>query len=124
MFGFLIFDVINTAPRGLSKVLPGKTISFHILQKHLRPYDKIIHTPVRRYYIILPQTSKNDSDKVKERLLRLAGDHRWGKVYFSMVSYPADGENAKELIAKANNLLEQYKSEEYKKEIAAETVDI
>ena len=33
-FGVLVVDISHTAPRGLSKVMPGKTISFHLMRKY------------------------------------------------------------------------------------------
>ena len=97
-FSLLVLEVTNSIPRGLSKLLPGRTLSFHTLQKNLRPYDKIVDSLIRRYYIILPQTNKIDSDKVKNRIFELAEHHKWGDINIGIATYQEDGENAKSLI--------------------------
>ena len=112
-FSLLILEVTNSTPRGLSKFLPGKTLSFHVLKKNLRQYDKIVNSLIRRYYIMLPQTGKSGSEKVKKRIIKIGELHKWGKVNFSMATYPEDGANAKTLIEKATDLLEKYNSIKY-----------
>jgi hypothetical protein len=124
LFSFLLLEVTNSTPRGLSKFLPGKTLSFHLLQKNLRQYDKIVNFLIRRYYIILPQTSKSGSEKVKKRIIKLAELHNWGKVNLAIATYPEDGINAKTLIKKATTLLEEFISEKYEKKFTSELTKV
>ena len=101
--GILVVELNNSVPRGLSKVMPGKTISFHVLEKHIRAYDKVIGPFLRRYYIILPQTDKNGVSAVKQRVYRLAKEHNWGDVLIGTAVYPEHGESPKALLDKAIN---------------------
>ena len=101
--GILVVELNNSVPRGLSKVMPGKTISFHVLEKHIRAYDKVIGPFLSRYYIILPQTDKNGVSAVKQRVYRLAKEHNWGDVLIGTAVYPEDGESPKALLDKAIN---------------------
>ena len=107
-FSLLVLEVTNSIPRGLSKLLPGRTLSFHTLQKNLRPYDKIVDSIIRRYYIILPQTDKINSEKVKSRILEIAEHHKWGDINIGISTYLEDGENAKSLLNAAIEYLEDY----------------
>lgn len=97
-FGVLIVEVSHRVPRGLSKLLPGKTISFHLLERHIRNYDTIVPSLRRRYYIILPQTDKKGVNVVKERIKKLAEKYGWGAMTIGAVVYPNDGENAEKLL--------------------------
>ena len=101
--GILVVELNNSVPRGLSKVMPGKTISFHVLEKHIRAYDKVIGPFLRRYHIILPQTDKNGVSAVKKRIYRLAEEHNWGDVLIGTAVYPEDGESPRALLDKAIN---------------------
>jgi hypothetical protein len=101
-FGVLAVEVSHSAPRGLSKIMPGKAISFHVLERHLRLYDKIIEPQQqRRYYIILPQTKKNGLNIVVQRIYELSKEHKWGNVLIGAAVYPEDGESPKALLDKA-----------------------
>ena len=99
--GVLVVELNNSVPRGLSKLMPGKTISFHVLKKHIRVYDKVIGPFLRRYYIILPQTDKSGVSAVKKRVYKLAQEHNWGDVLIGTAVYPEDGESPKALLDKA-----------------------
>jgi len=100
-FAVLVVELSHSAPRGLSKLLPGKTLSFHILKKNLRLYDKVIDLSSRRYHIILPQTDRKGADAVKERILRLSQAHRWGDIMVGTAVFPEDGESSNLLLTKA-----------------------
>ena len=41
IFSVLSVEISDSVPRGLSKILPGKTISFRILEKNMRQYDLV-----------------------------------------------------------------------------------
>jgi hypothetical protein len=100
-FGVLTVELNNSVPRGLSKLLPGRTISFHILQDNLRLYDRIIESGQRRrYYIILPETDGNGIEAVKKRIYRIAKEQKWEEVIIASVLYPDDGATSKDLLEK------------------------
>jgi len=101
--GILVVELNNSVPRGLSKVMPGKTISFHVLEKYIRERDKVIGPFLRRYYIILPQTDKNGVSAVKKRVHRLAEEHNWGDMLVGTAVYPENGESPRALLDKAIN---------------------
>lgn len=103
-FAVLVLELNHSVPRGLSKLLPGKAISFHILKKNLRVYDKVITMNYRRYYIILPQTDESGVRAVKERIYRLAIEHNWGDINIGISVYPEDGECSQSLLEKAGNV--------------------
>ena len=105
-FGVLIVEVNNSVPRGLSRVMPGKTVSFHVLERNLRGYDRIIGPDMRRYYVILPQTDPEGVRTVRERLARLAGEQNWGDISIGSAIYPDHGLKAKALLDRANADLE------------------
>jgi len=100
-FGVLVVEVPHSAPRGLSKVMPGKAISFHVLKKFLRRYDKLIESKQRRYHIVLPQTDRDGLDVVRQRIHELSKEHNWGDVLIGAAFYPEDGEDPKSLLDKA-----------------------
>jgi len=75
-FGVLVVEVSHSAPKGLSKLFPGKTISFHLMRKYIRGYDKLMGPYFRRYYIILPQGDRTSVNAVKERIYELAQEHK------------------------------------------------
>lgn len=97
----LVVEVSHSVPRGLSKILPGKVVSFHLLQKYIRSYDKMTGPHYRRYFIIFPQTGREGAEAVKERIYKLGQEHNWGIVSTGMAVYPEDGISPKELIEKA-----------------------
>jgi len=100
-FGVLSIEVPHNVPRGLSKLLPGKTISFHVMEKHIRQYDTIIKSLLRRYYVILPQADKNGVKVVIERIKNLAGEYGWETIMIGSAVYPEDSKKAEELLEKA-----------------------
>ena len=100
-FGVLTVEVSHSVPRGLSKILPGRTISFHVLEKNLRLYDQVIESHLRRrYFIILPQTDKNGVETVKARIYRIAEGKKLGDVSIISAVYPGDGDTSKALLGK------------------------
>jgi hypothetical protein len=99
-FSILAIEISDSVPRGLSKILPGKTISYHVLEKNLRLYDRIISSSFRKYYVILPQSDKNAVQAVMARIQRLAEKHGWGNISIRTASYPKDGDTSKSLLDK------------------------
>ncbi len=100
-FSVLVVDISHSVPRGLSKLLPGNVLSFHILKKHIRSYDHIIGPHRRRYYIVSSQTDREGASAVKERIYELAEEHDWGKLSIGMAVYPEDGKIPKAILNKA-----------------------
>lgn len=100
-FGVMAVELSHNVPRGLSKVMPGKTISFHVLEKHLRGYDKIIGSTLRRYFLILPHANREGLEVVKKRIKDLALEQAWGEVSIGISVFPDDGGKAKNLLEKA-----------------------
>ena len=100
-FAILVVDVSHSVPLGLSRLFPGKTLSFHVLRKNLRLYDKVIDLSYRRYHIILPQADRQGADAVKKRILTLAQANRWGDIKIGIAVFPEDGETATFLLTKA-----------------------
>ncbi len=97
-FGVLVLDISHAAPKGLSALIPGKTISFHLMRKHMRGYDKLFGPFFRRYYIILPQSDRNAVFAVKQRIYKLAQDHNWGDLSIGEAVYDEDGKSAQDLL--------------------------
>jgi hypothetical protein len=107
-FGVLTVEVSHTVPRGLSNILPGRTISFHILRKNFRSYDQVIGSYLRRrYYVILPQTDKNGIEVVKARIYQIAEKEKWGGISVSSVAYPDDGNDSKGLLDRLSGNVSQ-----------------
>lgn len=100
-FSVLAVEISHSVPRGLSRVMPGKVISFHLMEKFLRGYDKMLGPFWRRYFIILPQTGREEADSVKQRINRLARKHNWGVVSIGMAVYPEDCKSSRALLDKA-----------------------
>ena len=100
-FALLVVELSHSAPRGLSKLFPGRTLSFHILEKNLRSYDKVGETALRRYYVILPQTDREGAQVIEARIRELARKSNFGDVTIGSASYPDDGKTARALIDRA-----------------------
>lgn len=100
-FGILVVELTHAAPYGLSKLMPGKTISYKILKQNLRCYDKIVGPFIRRYYILLPQTDKEGVEVVNQRIHKVAKDKNLGEVYIGKAIFPFDGKDAKSLLKRA-----------------------
>jgi len=100
-FSILVVDISHSVPRGLSKLLPGKVLSFHLLQKNMRSYDNIIGPHRRRYYIVSSQTDRKGASAVKQRIYNLAEEHNWGDLSIGMAIYPEDGKTSQALLNKA-----------------------
>jgi len=100
-FGVLVAEVSHSAPKGLSKFMPGKTLSFHLMRRYIRGYDKFYGPFFRRYYIILPQGNRTSVNVVKERIFKLAQEHNWGRVAVGTAVYKEDGKTAQALLGKA-----------------------
>ncbi len=99
-FGILTVEVPHSVPRGLSSILPGKTLSFHVMEKNIRRYDTIMQSLQRIYYIILPQTDKNGVEIVINRIRKMASNHGWDNISISSAVYPEDGATAVKLLEK------------------------
>ncbi len=100
-FSILVVDMSHSVPRGLSKLLPGNVLSFHLLQKYIRSYDNIIGPHRRRYYIVSSQTYRIGASTVKQRIYDLAEEHKWGNLSIGMAVYPEDGKTSQALLNKA-----------------------
>jgi hypothetical protein len=97
-FGVFVVDISERAPRGLSRLLPGRTISFHLMRKYIRGYDKLFGPYFRRYYIILPQSDRNGVNAVKQRIYKLAEEYNWGDLSIGEAVYDEDGKSAQALL--------------------------
>lgn len=98
-FGVMVLQVDNSIPKGLSKTLPGRTISYHVVESHLRYCDSImLGNFFRTYYIILPQTPKFGIKAVKRRLSRFARENNWGPLAVGAAFFPEDSDDPRELI--------------------------
>jgi len=97
-FGVIVVDISHAAPKGLSKILPGKTISFHLMRKYIRGYDKLFGPFFRRYYIILPQSDRIRVHTVKQRIYKLAEEYNWGDLSIGEAVYDEDGKSAQALL--------------------------
>ncbi len=97
-FGIFVVDISHAAPKGISVLMPGKTLSFHLMRKHIRGYDKLFGPFFRRYYIILPQSDRNGVNAFKQRIYRLAKEYKWGDLSIGEAVYNEDGESAQALL--------------------------
>ena len=79
-FSVFAVDISHSVPRGLSKLLPGNVVSFHLMQKYIRSYDHMIGSNRRRYYIIFSQTNRDGANAVMQRIHNLAEEQNWGGV--------------------------------------------
>lgn len=98
IFGILVVDMSHDVPKGISALMPGKTISFHLMRKYIRGYDKLFGPFFRRYYIILPQSDRNAVNAVKQRIYKLAEEHNWGGLSIGEAVYDEDGKSAQALL--------------------------
>jgi len=106
--GLLILDVKNAVPRGVHYFLPGRTVDVEFLQSKLREHDHIIKMSLRRYKVILSQIASEDSPEIiKDRLLKIAEEKKWGNVRIGVSSYPRDGETPDDLIKAAEKDMEE-----------------
>ena len=78
--------------------MPGKTLSFHLMKKYIRGYDKLFGPFFRRYYIILPQSDRNGINAFKQRIHRLAKEYKWGDLSIGEALYDEDGESPQALL--------------------------
>jgi len=97
-FGVFVVDISHATPRGLSTLMPGKTISFHLMRKYIRGYDKLFGPSFRRYYILLPQSDRNAVNALKQRIYKLAEEHNWGDLSIGEAVYDEDGKSAQALL--------------------------
>ncbi len=97
-FGVFVVDISHSAPKEISALIPGKTISFHLMRKHMRGYDKLFGPYFRRYYIILAQSDRNAVNTVKQRIYKLAKEHNWGDLSIGEALYDEDGKSAQALL--------------------------
>lgn len=98
IFGVFVVDISHAAPKGISALMPGKTLSFHLMRKYIRGYDKLFGPFFRRYYIILPQSDRNGLNAFKQRIYRLAKEYKWGDLSIGEALYDEDGESAQALL--------------------------
>ena len=103
-FGLVILELRTSGSMGLGRFLPGKTISYQVLKSHLRFYDKVIGPFIRRYCILIPQTTKEGLAATKKRLEVLVLESGLGRSYIGHAFYPEDGDTAQQLIKKAMGL--------------------
>jgi len=97
-FGVFVVDISHSAPKGISVLMPGKTLSFHLMRKHIRGYDKLFGPFFRRYYIILPQSDRNGINAFKQRIYRLAKEYKWEDLSIGEALYDEDGKSAQALL--------------------------
>lgn len=97
-FSVVSIEMSHSAPRGLSKLLPGRTMSFHVLEKNIRLYDQLINCSFRKYFLILSKTDAKGVKAVKERIRSLSEKHNWGDVSIASATYPIDGETSNDLL--------------------------
>jgi len=107
-FGILVVNVSHSVPRGLSKIMPGRVISFHLMRKYIRNYDKLVGSSLRRYYIILSQTDRQGVNIVKQRIHMLAKKYNWGVISIGMAIFPEDCKTPQTLLDKAINNLSHF----------------
>ncbi len=100
-FSILTVEINHSIPRGLSKILPGNVVCFHLFKKHYRSYDKVIGPYWRRYFIVLPQTDRTGASIAKQRIAGLAEENNWGNVSVGMAVFPEDGKDTDTLLEKA-----------------------
>ncbi len=97
-FGVFVVDMSRAVPKGISALMPGKTISFHLMKKYIRGYDKLFGPFFRRHYIILAQSDRNAVNAVKQRIHKLAKEHNWGDLSIGEAVYDEDGKSAQALL--------------------------
>jgi hypothetical protein len=97
-FGVIVADISHAAPKGISALMPGKTISFHLMRKHIRGYDKLFGPFFKRYYIILPQSDRNKVNAFKQRIYKLAKEYNWGDLSIGEAVYDEDAKSAQALL--------------------------
>ena len=97
-FCVLAVELSHLNPRGLSRILPGNVLSFHVVNKYIRSYDRMFGPYFRRYFLILPQTDRNGAHIVEKRIQELARKYNWGELSIGMAVFPRDGEKAVELL--------------------------
>jgi hypothetical protein len=108
-FAVLVVDISHTAPKGLSKLMPGRAISFHLMRKYIRGYDKLMGPLFRRYYLILPQSDRKGVKVVEQRIYKLAEEYNWGELSIGSAVYGEDGKSALDLLDKAVSQLSSSK---------------
>lgn len=83
----------------MHRFLPGMTVDVEHLELHLRKYDVVVKTDVRRYTVILPQTGAVDGpEAVRRRLEKVTQEQGWGVVRIGVATYPHDAQTAEELL--------------------------
>ncbi len=97
-FGVFVVDISQATPKGISVIMPGKTISFRLMRKYIRSYDQLFGPYFRRYYIILPQSDRNGVNAFKQRIYKLAEKYNWGDLSIGEAIYDEDGKSAQALL--------------------------
>jgi hypothetical protein len=97
-FCVLAVELSHLNPRGLSRILPGNVLSFHVVNKYIRSYDRMFGPYFRRYFIILPQTDAHGAEVVNQRIQEIAMKYDWGNVSIGVSVFPDNGKKAEELL--------------------------
>ena len=97
-FCVLAVELSHVNPRGLSRFLPGDVLSFYLVNKYIRSYDRMFGPYFRRYFIILPQTDAHGAEVVKQRIQEIAVKYDWGDVSIGVAVFPDNGKKALELL--------------------------
>jgi len=100
--GLLELEVKEKFSEGIHHLLPGTTLNVTKIRSQLRSYDHVENTAVRRFTVILPNIRHlNEADVVRSRIRRTADQQHWGAVNIGIAVYPFDGDNAEEILRKA-----------------------
>jgi hypothetical protein len=103
-FGLIILELTQKQSRGIGRFMPGKTIAYQVLKSHLRVYDKVIGPFIRRYCVLMPQTTREGLDMTKKRLEIRIAENGLCRAYIGQAFFPDDGDSAHQLIKKAMGL--------------------
>jgi hypothetical protein len=100
--GFVLIEICNSVPRGISEYLPGRTLMVNIFENAIRNTDMLERTDFRIYSIILTETREREGAVIaKDRIHNIAKEMGWGDIKIGLSSFPEDGGTAKELISSA-----------------------
>ena len=100
--GLLELEVKVKFSENIHHLLPGTTLNVTKIRSQLRAYDHVENTAVRHFTVILPNIHNlNEADIVRARIRRTADQERWGAVNIGLAVFPFDGDNAEEILRKA-----------------------
>lgn len=124
-FGLLLLDIPKSVPRGVYRVLPGRTLGVKHIEDKIRPYDIVTEAGLRRYMVILPQTDLAGTDVVKERMRTLAQQQGWEEIHIGLAIYPQHGSTGDLLLQWAKfDLQREEEAKENDSTLARYLVDI